>query len=105
MNTDTLAKLVSDVVMGTLGDTAKYYPCVGAVRNVQVFLRRPERVIPGLADTRLENTGCVIEIQRSQLTVDPQKGDKLQVQEKTYRVKSAKPTASSVLWELSCDAA
>lgn len=102
MNTDELAALTCDAVMGVLGDTATYHPIVGQVRTVRVFLRRPERVIAGFSDTRQVNDGRIIEIERAELSVDPQPGDKITVGGGEYKVRSAKPMSSAVAWELDC---
>jgi len=102
MNTDELAALTCDAVMGVLGDTATYHPVVGQVRTVRVFLRRPERVIAGFSDTRQVNEGRIIEIERVALSVNPQPGDKITVAGAEYKVRSSKPTSSAVVWELDC---
>ncbi len=106
MNTDRLAALAARAVAVALGDDATYLPLIGAVRTVRVFQRRPQQVIDGLGLTRLTNEGCIIEIERDAVAVDPQPGDKLTIGARTLIVKSARTSgASSVVWELNCDAA
>lgn len=105
MNSDQITALTSRAVMAALGDDATYMPLIGSVRTVRVFQRRPQRVIEGLGVSRLVNDGCIIEIERASLSVDPQPGDKLRIGNRVLIVKSACPSgASTVAWELNCDA-
>jgi len=97
-----IAAIATGAVMRVLGDTGLYLPCVGQVSMVRVFLRRPERIISGFEGTKLNNDGRIIEIERAQLTVDPQPNDKIKVDNIIYMVRSAKPTSSNIVWELDC---
>lgn len=101
MNIKERATLIADAVMQTHGSTATYMPVFGRTRTCIVCVRRRPQIIPGLVPVLAD--GEVIEVRRSDLDVDPQPGDIIQVLDGTWSVRSAKPkNVAEVMWELDC---
>ena len=101
MSVDPLADLAVAAVFGALSIPITYQPRYGEPAVVQAVHVRPPPALDALGGGRVAHDGLIAQIRAADLARPPAEGDQAIIEERRYRVRSARwADTARLVWEI-----